>query len=199
MTWHCIKFLDYETAPPQKICVCEKLSSILKLFLRHCVGLIYYFAIDVLKHHLKITMNRPSVFLSERKTENYHAKKTHPANPNLRRRQNKTTATQSFSTELRDWMNLQMQLCLSLVSPRGSTHHLYGSAPTKLYYISLQPSSPPFLSGLTLLSKQHLADTEQPEHSNWFFVANGSGLTLSNFLSLKTAGPGLLNKHCVCI
>lgn len=73
-------------------------------------------------------------------------------------------ARQSFSTELRDWANLQMQLCSSLVSPRGSTHHLYGSAPTKLYYIRLQRSSPPFLSGLTLLlSKQHSADTEQPE------------------------------------
>lgn len=52
-------------------------------------------------------------------------------------------ARQSFSTELRDWTNLQMQLCLSLVSPRGSTHHLYGSAPAKLYYIRLQRSSPP--------------------------------------------------------
>lgn len=66
-------------------------------------------------------------------------------------------ATHSFSPELRDWANLQMQLCLSLVSPHESTHRLYGSAPSKLYYISLQPSSPPFLSGPTLFSEQHLA------------------------------------------
>lgn len=94
--------------------------------------IIYYFAFDTLKHHLKMTMNRPSVFLSERKPKYQDAKKTHPAKP--KPKEHKTEARQSFSTELRDWENLQTQLCLSLVSPRGSTHRLYGSAPTKLYY-----------------------------------------------------------------
>lgn len=64
-----------------------------------------------------------------------------------------------FLLSLRDRTNLQMQLRLSLVSPRGSTHHLYGSAPSKLCYIRLQRSSPPCLSGLTLLlSQQHSAE-----------------------------------------
>lgn len=137
---------------------------------QHCTGRIYYFATDIVKPNAiwKWLWIDPVGFYPKKNPENLQAKKAHPANLNLRRT-SWWPDRQSFSTELRDWANLQMQLCLSVVSPRGSTHHLYGSAPTKLYYIRLQRSSPPFLSGLTLLlSEQHSADTEQPERRKCF-------------------------------
>lgn len=138
------------------------------------------------KCHLKMTMNRCSVFLPrKRKTENLQAKGGTSRGSGPEERQ---LTYNHILLSLRDRTNLHMQLRLSLVSPRGSTHHLYGSAPSKLCYIRLQRSSPPCLSSLTLLlSQQHSAEKLclWPQCQNTTF---GDGM-----------GAGLLDKPCVCI
>lgn len=136
------------------------------------IGWIYYFAIDMLLPNVVwkwLWIDAVVVvYPKEKQKICKQKKKAHPANLNLR--STNWRPDNHFLLSWGDRANLQMQLCLSLVSPRGSTHRLYGSALTKLYYIRLQRSSPPFLSGLTLLlSEQHSADAEQSEQRNCFF------------------------------
>lgn len=156
------KISHHSVVNPVFVLSLEKLFSIQEVLFRHWMNiLLCYWHVD-----LKMTMNRTSVFLPERKTENVQAKKARPTNPNLR-----STNWRPDNYFLLSWGIGQICRCsLLLVSPRGYTPNLYGSVPTKIILLDSCVSSPPFVSGLTLLlSKQQSANTEQLEQRNGFF------------------------------
>lgn len=143
--------------------------------------------------HVKMTMNRTSVFLPERKTENVQAKKARPTNPNPR-----STNWRPDNYSLPSWGIGQICRCSSLLaSPRGYTRNLYGCVPTK---IILLDSCVPLLP-LSPVSHSFSPSSSRLTLNSWsretVSLATISGRTRQLLAFDYGRGVGLMHKHCV--